>query len=120
MYLNGEFSLISLQFLHRVLIFAILFEVLVHGEQNEMSRLKSALIREYEDDPDYNIDIHNPRNTSPVAFHFRGEKMAKVSRKGLQYHILIGVALLICSYHVTRGMTCSKVMVVHFLKCTLE
>ena len=88
-YLNGEFSLKSLQTLHRVLIFAILFEVLVHGEQNEMSRLKSALIREYEDDPDYNIDIHNPRNTSPVAFHFRGEKMAKVSRKGLQYHILI-------------------------------
>ena len=43
-----------------------------------MSRLKSALIREYEDDPEYNIDIHNPRNTTPVAFHFRGEKMAKV------------------------------------------
>ncbi len=52
--------------------------MLVHGEQNEMSRLKAALIREYEDDPEYNIDIHNPRNTTPVAFHFRGEKMAKV------------------------------------------
>ena len=43
-----------------------------------MNRLKLALIREYEDDPEYNIDIHNPRNTTPVAFHFRGEKMAKV------------------------------------------
>ena len=56
----------------------LLIQVLVHGEQNEMNRLKLALIREYEDDPEYNIDIHNPRNTTPVAFHFRGEKMAKV------------------------------------------
>ena len=50
----------------------------MHGEANEMSRLKAALIREYEDDPEYNIDIRNPPNTVPVPFHFRGEKMAKV------------------------------------------
>ena len=92
MYLTENFPVKSLQILHRVLVFAMFFEVLVHGEQNEMSRLKSALIREYEDDPDYNIDIHNPRNTTPVAFHFRGEKMAKVSRRGLQYHFLLGVS----------------------------
>jgi cleavage and polyadenylation specificity factor subunit 3 len=28
-----------------------LFQILVHGEKNEMGRLKAALIREYEDNP---------------------------------------------------------------------
>ena len=44
-----------------------------------MGRLKAALIREYEDDPEYNIDIYSPRNTQEVELYFRGEKMAKVS-----------------------------------------
>ncbi|KAL3842661.1 hypothetical protein ACJMK2_020651 [Sinanodonta woodiana] len=52
--------------------------VLVHGEQNEMARLKAALIREYEDDVEYKMHVHNPRNTVAVELHFRGEKMAKV------------------------------------------
>ncbi|XP_023331965.1 cleavage and polyadenylation specificity factor 73 [Eurytemora carolleeae] len=52
--------------------------VLVHGEANEMSRLKAALVREYEADPTHNIEIHNPRNTVSVELYFRGEKMAKV------------------------------------------
>lgn len=41
--------------LNRLLIvskkFVIFSQVLVHGEQNEMGRLKAALIREYEDNP---------------------------------------------------------------------
>lgn len=32
-------------------MFVIFSQVLVHGEQNEMGRLKAALIREYEDNP---------------------------------------------------------------------
>ncbi|KAF6198483.1 hypothetical protein GE061_008231 [Apolygus lucorum] len=52
--------------------------VLVHGEQNEMSRLKSALQREYEGDPENKILIYNPRNTESVELYFRGEKVAKV------------------------------------------
>lgn len=52
--------------------------VLVHGEANEMSRLKAALVREYENDPTHNIQIHNPRNTVAVEIAIRGEKMAKV------------------------------------------
>lgn len=52
--------------------------VLVHGEMNEMMRLKSALIRQYEDDESYRIDIHTPKNAASVFLHFRGEKMAKV------------------------------------------
>ncbi|XP_034236974.1 cleavage and polyadenylation specificity factor 73 [Thrips palmi] len=52
--------------------------VLVHGEQNEMSRLKAALQREYEDDPTTKMEIHNPRNTVAVELYFRGEKTAKV------------------------------------------
>ncbi|BFZ15737.1 hypothetical protein BsWGS_18776 [Bradybaena similaris] len=52
--------------------------VLVHGEVNEMSRLKAALLREYEDDPENKMEIHNPRNTVPIELHFRGEKIAKV------------------------------------------
>lgn len=52
--------------------------VLVHGEQNEMFRLKSALQREFEDDPTMNITLHNPRNTHAVELYFKGEKTAKV------------------------------------------
>ncbi|XP_054716076.1 cleavage and polyadenylation specificity factor 73-like [Uloborus diversus] len=52
--------------------------VLVHGEQNEMGRLKAAVIREYEDDQDVHIEVYNPRNTQGVELYFRGEKTAKV------------------------------------------
>lgn len=43
-----------------------------------MNRLKAALQREYEDDPNLKMEIHNPRNTVPVELYFRGEKTAKV------------------------------------------
>ncbi|KAH6937252.1 hypothetical protein HPB50_026206 [Hyalomma asiaticum] len=52
--------------------------ILVHGEQNEMGRLKAAIVREYEDDLETRIEVHNPRNTQGVELHFRGEKTAKV------------------------------------------
>lgn len=55
-----------------------IFKVLVHGEQNEMSRLKTALTREFEADPKNKMQIHNPRNTVAVELYFRGEKTAKV------------------------------------------
>lgn len=50
----------------------------MHGEQNEMNRLKAALKREYEDDPSTSIEVHNPRNTTAVELYFRGEKTVKV------------------------------------------
>ncbi|XP_036369871.1 cleavage and polyadenylation specificity factor subunit 3 isoform X3 [Octopus sinensis] len=70
--------------------------VLVHGEQNEMSRLRAALIREYEDDENYQMLVNNPRNTVAVELHFRGEKMAKVvgvlaSEKPEQNHKIAGI-----------------------------
>ncbi|KAK0085345.1 hypothetical protein PV325_005386 [Microctonus aethiopoides] len=43
-----------------------------------MSRLKAALQREYEDDPNTMMEIHNPRNTVAVELYFRGEKTGKV------------------------------------------
>uniref|UniRef100_A0A8C4Y1H1 Cleavage and polyadenylation specificity factor subunit 3 n=1 Tax=Gopherus evgoodei TaxID=1825980 RepID=A0A8C4Y1H1_9SAUR len=55
-----------------------LAKILVHGEQNEMARLKAALIREYEDNDEVHIEVHNPRNTEAVTLNFRGEKLAKV------------------------------------------
>uniref|UniRef100_H3AIE8 Cleavage and polyadenylation specificity factor subunit 3 n=1 Tax=Latimeria chalumnae TaxID=7897 RepID=H3AIE8_LATCH len=55
-----------------------LAKILVHGEQNEMARLKAALIREYEDNDEVHIEVHNPRNTEGVVLNFRGEKLAKV------------------------------------------
>ena len=53
-------------------------QVLVHGEANEMARLKSALLREYEDNEEMNVEIYMPRNTQAVDLYFRGEKMAKI------------------------------------------
>ncbi|KAK0074865.1 hypothetical protein PV325_007697, partial [Microctonus aethiopoides] len=52
--------------------------VLVHGEQNEMSRLKAALQCEYEDDPNTMMEIHNPRNTVAVELYFEGDKMFEI------------------------------------------
>jgi len=43
----------------------------VHGEANEMGRLKAALMREYEDDPETSINIHNPKNTESVQLYFK-------------------------------------------------
>eukprot|EP00795_Rhopilema_esculentum_P012680 gene12680-3393_t len=52
--------------------------VLVHGEQNEMSRLKAALIRDFDEKGLSHIQVYNPKNVQSVQLHFRGEKMAKV------------------------------------------
>ncbi|KAI1717764.1 pre-mRNA 3'-end-processing endonuclease polyadenylation factor c-term domain-containing protein [Ditylenchus destructor] len=52
--------------------------ILVHGEMNEMNRLKAGILRQYEDDNDFKIEVHNPRNTESVYLHFRGQKTAKV------------------------------------------
>lgn len=45
-----------------------------------MARLKAALIREYEDNDQVHIEVHNPRNTEAVTLNFRGEKLAKVNK----------------------------------------
>eukprot|EP00794_Sanderia_malayensis_P017062 gene17062-18780_t len=52
--------------------------VLVHGEQNEMSRLKAAIIRDFDEKGISHIQVYNPKNVQSVELHFRGEKMAKV------------------------------------------
>lgn len=46
-----------------------------------MARLKAALIREYEDNDEVHIEVHNPRNTEAVTLNFRGEKLAKVQNQ---------------------------------------
>lgn len=51
--------------------------ILVHGESNEMNRLKLALMREYEDS-EHPPMFHNPKNTVTVELPFKGEKIAKV------------------------------------------
>ncbi|XP_025419851.1 cleavage and polyadenylation specificity factor 73 isoform X3 [Sipha flava] len=79
--------------------------VLVHGEQNEMLRLKSALVREYEENSE-DIKVYNPRNTVGVDFYFTGEKTAKVMgeiavEKPLEDNVLSGVLLKKnFSYHI--------------------
>lgn len=50
--------------------------VLVHGEANEMFRLKNAIQDKYHDKGDP-IKLYSPRNCETVELHFRGEKMAK-------------------------------------------
>ena len=82
-------------------------QVLVHGEQNEMNRLKSALERELESEGVSSTQIYNPRNTQSVELHFKGEKVAKMvgklvgedlksgqhvsgvlSKRGFKYHLM--------------------------------
>ncbi|KAI9340894.1 cleavage and polyadenylation specificity factor subunit 3 [Obelidium mucronatum] len=50
--------------------------ILVHGEQNQMGRLKSALVSKYQDSESV-LNIFTPKNCEPVELYFKGEKMAK-------------------------------------------
>ncbi|RKP11217.1 beta-lactamase-like protein [Piptocephalis cylindrospora] len=54
--------------------------ILVHGDSNSMTRLKSAMLSRYQD-RDQTIHIYTPRNCETVSLHFRGEKTAKVREK---------------------------------------
>ena len=56
-----------------------------------MARLKAALIREYEDNDEVHIEVHNPRNTEAVTLNFRGEKLAKVKGYGFVFFFFFKV-----------------------------
>ncbi|KAJ3277665.1 Cleavage and polyadenylation specificity factor subunit 3 [Borealophlyctis nickersoniae] len=51
--------------------------VLVHGDSNEMGRLRSALASRYAE-REIGLKIFTPKNCETVELYFRGEKMAKV------------------------------------------
>jgi cleavage and polyadenylation specificity factor subunit 3 len=50
--------------------------ILVHGELNEMYRLKNALQRIFEE-KDQNMEFYAPSNCEIIQLHFRGERLAK-------------------------------------------
>ncbi|MBZ5782495.1 hypothetical protein, partial [Klebsiella aerogenes] len=50
--------------------------VLVHGDANEMARLRHALTAKFE-----KMTISTPRNCATVEIEFQGEKMAKMIGK---------------------------------------
>lgn len=51
--------------------------ILVHGEVNNMSRLRSALKTKFAERKN-DVQIYTPRNVETVRLKFRGERMAKV------------------------------------------
>lgn len=51
--------------------------VLVHGEKNEMMRLKSALAKKFHDPKVYHPTIFTPANMHEIVLEFKGEKIAK-------------------------------------------
>ncbi|KAG7378892.1 Cleavage and polyadenylation specificity factor subunit 3 [Phytophthora pseudosyringae] len=51
--------------------------VLVHGEKNEMMRLKSALNKKFNDPKVYHPSITTPANMQEIVLEFKGEKIAK-------------------------------------------
>lgn len=94
--------------------------ILVHGEQNEMSRLKSALQREWESaEPNTKITFYNPRNTHAVQLMFRGEKTAKVvgtvaEQKPMQGNRLSGVLVKRdFKYHILDPADLSSMLLEH-------
>lgn len=50
--------------------------ILVHGDSNEMGRLRSALHSRF-NEKEKSTRIFTPKNCETVSFHFRGEKRAK-------------------------------------------
>ena len=57
-------------------------QVLVHGEQNAMGRLRAALQAKYKAKNE-DVKIHMPRNLETLNLTFRGERVAKVTTSGL-------------------------------------
>ena len=53
------------------------YQVLVHGEQNNMGRLRAAMQARYKD-RDEDVKIHTPRNLETLKLSLRGERVAKV------------------------------------------
>ena len=54
-----------------------MFQVLVHGEQTGMGRLRAALQARYKNRGE-EVKIHTPRNLETLKLTFRGERVAKV------------------------------------------
>ena len=50
------------------------FQILVHGDSVEMSRLRQALEQRYTDG---SIQVATPRNCQTVEFEFRAQKIGK-------------------------------------------
>lgn len=58
-------------------VFNFIHQVLVHGEQTAMGRLRGSLQQRYKDREE-EIKIHTPRNLETLNLTFRGERVAKV------------------------------------------
>jgi len=63
-----------------------------------MNRLRSHLIRKFEDDPECKLLVYTPKNTQSVELRFRGEKTAKVvgqlaAEKPAEGNILSGIVV---------------------------
>lgn len=52
-------------------------QILVHGEQNNMGRLRGKLSDTYKEREE-DVKIHTPRNLETLNLSFRGERVAKV------------------------------------------
>lgn len=53
--------------------------ILVHGEHNNMGRLKSALLSKNSDKKDKDkVKIYSPKNCEELRIPFKGDKVAKV------------------------------------------
>ena len=55
----------------------VLLQVLVHGEQTAMGRLRAAMTSRYKE-RDEDVKIHTPKNLETLNISFRGERVAKV------------------------------------------
>lgn len=62
--------------------------ILVHGEANNVSRLRSALKSKFAERKD-DIQIYTPKNVEIVKLKFRGERMAKVCHVSLCRPVLM-------------------------------
>jgi len=55
----------------------VVLQVLVHGEQTAMGRLRAAMTSRYKE-RDEDVKIHTPKNLETLNISFRGERVAKV------------------------------------------
>lgn len=89
--------------------------ILVHGEQNNMGRLKSALLSKNQEKAlERRAKIYNPRNCEELRIPFRGVKIAKVHPSCSSLSTISGKLT-----HCSRSLDTSLQNLLHSLRILL-
>lgn len=85
--------------------------ILVHGEQNNMGRLRSALMSKYQDrkGTDREVKIYNPKNCVELDLPFKSVKVAKIVGKAAEQVVAAAEGQIVSGVLVEKDFNVSLV-----------